>query len=296
MGKQTLMDKYIAPPFTVLDSKQGYWIKRKKFWLDMGITSEKGREGIELLPKNFTKGYKGFENNNKTVSIFDPVVCELVYKWFNIPNGSVLDPFCGGSVRGVVASKVGNKYLGIDIREEQIIANIENAELIKNVNATWICDNSLNVDKYAKDKEYDLFFTCPPYSDMEVYSDLDGDISNKDYTTFLSMYEEIISKNLKKIKDDRFAVVMVGDIRDKQGYYRNFVADTKDIFIKNGYKLYNELIYLQRIGSAVLRADKQFKAYRKNVKIHENLLVFYKGDIKKIKENYKMLEDVFFVS
>ena len=289
MGK-TLMYKYIAPPFSILDSKQGYWVNRKKYWLDLGIRGEKGRANVELLPKNFTKGYKGFENNNKTVSIFDPVICEVVYKWFCPIGGNILDCFAGGSVRGIVASKTGHRYTGIDIREEQIIANIENAEEIGEIDCDWICADSLYLDNYIEDKTQDLFFTCPPYANLEVYSDLEGDISNKEYSAFLKAYAEIIGKALKKLKDDRFAVVMVGDIRDKQGYYRNFVADTKEIFIKNGYKLYNEIIYLQRIGSAVLRADKQFGSYRKNVKIHENLLVFYKGDIKKIKENYKILD------
>jgi len=56
-------------------------------------------------------------------SIFDPVLCELVYRWFAGPNSVVLDPFAGGSVRGVVAAALGRKYVGIDIAENQILAN-----------------------------------------------------------------------------------------------------------------------------------------------------------------------------
>ena len=56
-------------------------------------------------------------------SIFDPVLCELAYRWFSPPQGIVLDPFAGGSVRGIVASHLGRKYTGIDLRSEQIIAN-----------------------------------------------------------------------------------------------------------------------------------------------------------------------------
>jgi hypothetical protein len=47
-------------------------------------------------------------------SIFDPVLCELLYKWFCTNGGSVLDPFAGGSVRGVVGI-LGYPY-GIDLR------------------------------------------------------------------------------------------------------------------------------------------------------------------------------------
>src|SRR5262249_25656604 len=63
-------------------------------------------------------------------SIFDPVLCELVYRWFCPLGGTVLDPFAGGSVRGIVASKLGRPYVGVDLRPEQIAANREQAARI----------------------------------------------------------------------------------------------------------------------------------------------------------------------
>jgi len=56
-------------------------------------------------------------------SIFDPVLCELAYRWFCPPGGLVLDPFAGGSVRGIVAAKCGRRYIGIDLSERQCEAN-----------------------------------------------------------------------------------------------------------------------------------------------------------------------------
>jgi hypothetical protein len=40
-----LADKFLAPPFSVLDTKQGYWQERKRAWLALGIQSELGRGG-----------------------------------------------------------------------------------------------------------------------------------------------------------------------------------------------------------------------------------------------------------
>ena len=37
-------------------------------------------------------------------SVFDPVLCEVAYRWFSPPGGHVLDPFAGGSVRGILAA------------------------------------------------------------------------------------------------------------------------------------------------------------------------------------------------
>ena len=42
-------------------------------------------------------------------SIFDPVLCEIAYRWFCPPAGRVLDPFAGGSVRGIVAALLGRR-------------------------------------------------------------------------------------------------------------------------------------------------------------------------------------------
>ncbi len=43
MKSSFLRDKYIEPPFSVLDSKQGKWQDRKRKWIDLGILSEIGR-------------------------------------------------------------------------------------------------------------------------------------------------------------------------------------------------------------------------------------------------------------
>jgi hypothetical protein len=41
--KVTLSDRFIIPPFTVLDARQGYWQDRKRAWIALGIQSELGR-------------------------------------------------------------------------------------------------------------------------------------------------------------------------------------------------------------------------------------------------------------
>lgn len=36
----SLNARYIVPPFSVLDTKQGYWQNRKRQWLKLGIKSD----------------------------------------------------------------------------------------------------------------------------------------------------------------------------------------------------------------------------------------------------------------
>ena len=293
--QKKLSDRFIIPPFSVLDTKKGIWQDRKRWWLSLGIKSELGRDAVCISGNEyvFRDGTKFSNVDSNGTSVFDPVLCELAYKWFNVPKGKILDPFAGGSVRGIVAAKLGFEYLGNDLRKEQIEANRINAtEVLRDseLYPIWTVGDSLNIDKIADGYEADMIFSCPPYADLEVYSDDERDISNMPYDDFIKIYREIIRKSCDKLKEDRFAVFVVGDVRDKKGFYYDFISDTKKIFIDCGVKLYNELILVEMVGNLQMRAGRYMKSARKVGKQHQNVLVFYKGDPKKIKQNYPELD------
>jgi len=46
---KTLADRFLVPPFSVLDARQGYWQDRKRAWLSLGIQSEIGRGGASTI-------------------------------------------------------------------------------------------------------------------------------------------------------------------------------------------------------------------------------------------------------
>ncbi len=227
--------------------------------------------------------FTGLGAQQSGTSIFDPVLCELAYTWFTAPGAHILDPFAGGSVRGIVATYLGRDYTGIDLRPEQIAANQHQAAaIVPGRLPRWIVGNSLNA---IPADDYDLIFTCPPYYDLEVYSDDPEDLSNKeDYGAFLNDYRAIIAQAVERLRADRFACVVVGDIRDRKGMYRNFVADTIAVFRDAGMALYNEAILVTAVGSLSIRVGRQFEAGRKLGKTHQNVLVFVKGDPRKATE------------
>ncbi len=293
--QKKLSDRFIIPPFSVLDTKQGIWQDRKRWWLSLGIKSELGRDAVCISENEyvFSDGTKFSNVDSDGTSVFDPVLCELAYKWFSVPKGKILDPFAGGSVRGIVAAKLGFDYLGNDLRKEQIEANRINAKEVlqdAEIYPNWTFGDSLNIDKLAKNYAADMVFSCPPYADLEVYSDMKEDISNMPYKDFINIYKEIIRKSCDMLKQDRFAVFVVGDVRDKKGFYQNFVSDTINSFVDCGVLLYNELILVNAIGNLQMRAGRYMKSGRKVGKQHQNVLVFYKGDPKKIKQNYPELD------
>jgi hypothetical protein len=277
-ARRTLAERFIVPPFSVLDARQGYWQERKRAWIDLGIRSEVGRKENAI-------GYGDLVSLGKQdTSIFDPVLCEIAYRWFAPAGGNIVDPFAGGSVRGVVASKLGHHYTGIDLSKKQIEANNKQSdELLNDNKPEWIVGNSLNVKSLAPG-EYDFIFSCPPYYDLEVYSDEEGELSTLGtYEEFIAIYRQIIADCVSMLKDDRFACFVVGDIRDNKGFYRNFPADTISAFQDAGMTLYNEAILVTMVGTASLRTSHQFPIGRKLGKTHQNVLVFYKGDVADIK-------------
>ena len=267
------------PPFSVLDARGGDWQRRKRAWLALGIKSEIGRNSrcFNIAEWAETKGVTGAEKGN--TSIFDPCLCEIAYRWFCPDGGTILDPFAGGSVRGVVASLLGYQYHGIELRQEQVDANREQAAAISNGNfPAWFCGDALDLLDGAPDACF--IFTCPPYGDLEVYSDDPRDLSvmaAADYHTFLGAYRRIVLRCARKLKPGSFACFVVGDFRDKRtGNLRGFPTDTVNAFRECGMELYNEAVLISPCGSLPVRTSAQFEKSRKLGKSHQNLLVFRK--------------------
>lgn len=316
-----LNERFIIPPFSVLNTTLGRWQERKRAWLSLGIKSETGRDAeltfnrsaqpprvyearntirnITGKDPSWEEIFEYCEKNNIPVmdgtSIFDPVLCELAYRWFNLKDGVILDPFAGGSVRGIVASMLDMNYYGVDLREEQIQANHKNAMEIlgtgdKHPFPYWVCDDSRNIDQLFYKNNFDLIFSCPPYADLEVYSADPRDLSNMPYDEFITAYREIIHKSCALLNDNRFAVFVVGEVRNKAGGYYGFVQDTIKAFQDAGLIYYNEMILVNMIGSLAMRVTNQFNNSRKIGKHHQSVLVFYKGEPKRIKEYFSELD------
>lgn len=307
-GRGRLARDFLLPPFTVLNAREGWWQERKRAWLALGIQSELGRGEMDTscatdwmkrgakrqhgpslggtgLTFNITAGAydqrAGTEDDGAGTigtSVFDPVVCELAYRWFCPPGGRILDPFAGGSVRGVVASELGFHYTGIDLRPEQISMNQAQGAAICNGPApVWLQGDSRHVAKVAPGV-YDMLFSCPPYGDLEKYSDDPADISTLEYPKFKAAHAEIIAAAAALLKPDAFACWVIGDFRCPKGFYRAFPWHTVEAFEAAGLRYYNEAVLVTAVGSLPVRVKRQFSAGRKLGKAHQNILVFVKGD------------------
>ena len=225
-----------------------------------------------------------FSDRGGGTSIFDPTLCEITYHWFCPAGGAILDPFAGGSVRGVVAAVKGYRYIGVDLRQEQLDANIGQWKSINERHGPfpypprWVLGDATELrPKELGVRGVDLVFTCPPYGDLEVYSNDPKDLSTMAPDEFDEAYATAIRRAYQCLRVGGFACFVVADYRDKQGFYRCLPELTVQAALSAGFKKYNEAILLNAIGSLPVRTGKQFKASRKLGKCHQNVLVFFKG-------------------
>ena len=255
---------------SVLDAKSKEWQNRKKWWIETyNIQSELGREA--------TISNSNYSNSNE-VSIFDPTLAELFYNWYTPKGGSIIDPFSGGSVRGIVATELGYSYTGIDINPNQIAANRLQSE-----KPLWIEGDAQQLLEGMSN--FDFAFSCPPYHNLEVYTDEVNDLSNMGWEAFSVKYQLIFNRLYASLKDNRFAAIVVSEIRDpsttrkyKIGKYKNFVGETIKAAESSGFHFYNDFILVQPFERGAKMMKRYYDKNRKVPRVHQNILVFIKGN------------------
>lgn len=317
----SLRDRFVVPPFSVLDKRHPDWQEREHRWLALGIQSEIGREGegvmstasgfdpefyrlkeeaekrlhrqlstAEFLAKHWDDSRGGNLNALPTggTSIFSPVLCELAYRWFSPHGAHVLDPFAGGSVRGILAAMLERRYRGIELSGQQVEANRAQAKEIVPKDRPAPAWEQGPAQKLAellpKRERYDFLFSCPPYFALEKYTEEPEDLSRMSPEEFVRDYREIVAACVERLRDDRFACFVVGDARDKGGRQLSLVAETIRAFEDAGAQHHNHAILVTPTASAAMRASGLFSKRRYLTRCHQHVLVFCKGSPTKATE------------
>lgn len=294
----------------VWNSLKGDWLKMKKEWNERieeagrkyNIDNPKfasrdgcwqGASGMSnvVLSKQVIDGNEIIHEKGKSfngnASVLDPVACEAILRFFMPKEGKrVYNPFGGGVQMGFVAGWNGYEYLSSEIRQNQCDAN--NILCQDFENAKWHKSDS---SKFQPEKKYDLCFSCPPYYKVEEYLDYDGQSPEGElnsiptYEQFRDTLFEGYKRGIEALNDNCFFVIMTGDSRDKNGAYYGCEAEHEIFFKQQGLHIYNKIVYLECEFTRLAQAKVTLN-YRKFPKREQKILVFYKGDISKIKDLY----------
>lgn len=296
----TLAERFLIPPFSVFDARQGYWQDRKQRWLSIGLQHGAGRpEGLVYGPPEAGRGSdygdpvtEQIADLNGGTSLFDPVLAEVLVTWFSRPGASILDPFAGGSARGVVAALLGRRYTGVDLSDRQVVANRVQAAVLCTGTAlvgaptpmpSWHTGDARSISPtWPHDGLHDMVLTCPPYFDLEVYGDDPRDLSRaRSVEGFTDDLTACLTAAAGRLHTDRFVCIVMGEARDRAGNLDGLVPATVNAARRSGLTYYNEAILVTPVGTSQIRAARPFVASRKLTRGHQTVLVFVKGDARR---------------
>ena len=291
-------------------STSGLWLKNKRAWnaqideagIKHGVDNPRfaSREGCwqgskgfsnVVLSKNVIEDGKIKHKDSKTLngnaSVLDPTACEIIARMFMPIGGKkIYNPFGGGVQMGFVAGGCGFEYLSSEIRQNQCDTNNDICKDFKNVK--W---HKSDTSKYKPKEKFDLTFSCPPYYRVEKYIDYDGlppegEINHlPTYEVFRDTLFQGYKNAIAAMKDNTFFVIMTGDSRDKNGAYYGCESEHELFFKEQGLYIYNKIIYLESEFTRFSQAKKTLHS-RKYPKADQKIIMFYKGDMTKIKELY----------
>lgn len=297
----------------VWNTVKGDWLRVKREW-NARINAAGAAAGVDnpiyATRGGCWQGVNGFSNvvntrrkvnasgevvastkaHNGNASVLDPVACEVIARFFMpVSGGLVYNPFGGGVQMGYIAGACGFSYLATEIRQNQVDAN--NAICAEFDSVRWERADS---SRYEPDVEVDMVFACPPYYKVETYLDYDGKPPAGEINSFKS-YDEFrdtlfrgYTNAIRKLKDGRFMVLMVGDSRGKDGGYYCTEAETELFLRSQGLKVYNRIVYVEAEFTRLAHAKRTLNT-RKFPKREQKIIVAFKGEVDSIKDEFAPL-------
>ncbi len=233
------------------------------------LTGETGHDGerAETFRKDHESVYTG------THSVFPaPLIEWILLRYAGPAGGRILDAFAGGTPRAVVSNIMGYRYVGFEIRQAQIDENKKRLKELKLGNCEYVLGDGRFLDDSIG--QFDCAMTCPPYYNLEKYSDQADDLSNlSSYDEFNAGMAFTAMAHMEHMKPGAFACIVVGNFRDKTSELVDFRSHTVENFREAGFKFWQEIILSKNFGSAAKRSTNSWKG-QKLVPIHEFLLVF----------------------
>ncbi len=233
------------------------------------LLGEDGHTGTraETMRKDHDSVYTGSH------SVFPAPLVEWILLRYAPSGCRILDAFAGGPPRAVVASIMGYAYVGFEIRQEQIDENTATLGELHLSGSSYILGDGCELGKDAG--LFDMALTCPPYWNLETYSDLPNDLSNlRTYQQFDDSMLNCAKAHRKHMKPGAFVCIVVGPFRDKKtSELIDFPAHTVINFQEAGFIFWQQIVLSKNFASAAKRSTNAWQGH-KLVPVHEFLQVF----------------------
>lgn len=256
---------YIAELQSSFHHGAGRWRDLRAQW----DTPTDGRDHL-LYPESDHPVGQALAAQSGGTSRFDPALADLLTHWYTRPGATIVDPFAGGPVRGVVATTMGRAYHGVDI-DPRIVAH---NRAVSSAPVWEVGDAAAWQPPPA-----DAVITCPPYGPLERYTDDPRDLSTMSWEAFESALTSVVCRAVGSLHPDRYSVWVVSDIRHpRTGELRDLPGIVTRAHQAAGALWVDDLIIVDPIGANRLRAKRPFIRSRITLRTHQRVLVFATGD------------------
>lgn len=222
---------------------------------------------LEIAPQLGSRREEGSHDNKSSrseYSYFPYEVASLCYELYLREAKDIFDPFAGWGERHSFAQVFGKNYAGYDCSKESI----------KKAEETYGVKNTLADSRFECIPSFDGLITCPPYWNLETYSEFGLDAIN-DWGTFCIEYAHVLSRCYDAAEDGAKFCIMAGDWR-ANGRYFDLCHQTRLAMKKCGAEIFDEVIVSRLKISKVKVMMPQAVRLGYSVKVHENLMVFRK--------------------
>lgn len=225
-------DRFIMPPFTVLDSTAPDWQHRRRGWR-AAIPGGMGGGGVGVVAHD-----TGGPDDD-----FDPVLAELVHSWWCPPRGVVADPFAYSATRGAAAALHGYGYIGTDLRP----AVADKARRLQDARgwsrrAQWVTASALSQPPGGL---HDLLWVVPPVpGGDDVLGRPTDDLTAMDPHAYAGALGRVLLAWCKVLREHRFVVAVIEERQHADGSIDDVGSVLQGIAAAIGLSLYNEAAVL----------------------------------------------------
>ena len=191
----------------------------------------------------------------------------------------LLDCMIGGGTTAIEAKILNRHITCIDVNEEALERTRKslNFEVNNKARQRIIKCDARKMD-FIKDNEIDFVLTHPPYADIIKYGEgkIKEDLSNIHDIEKFAEEMELVEKELYRVlKPQKYCAILIGDTR-RNKMYQPMAYKVMDKFLKQGFKLKEDIIKQQHNCKATGFWVKKSKKLNFLLIMHEHLFVFQK--------------------
>ena len=185
----------------------------------------------------------------------------------------------GGGTTAIEAKILNRHITCIDINEEALERTRKslNFEVDNKAKQRIIKCDARKMD-FIKDNEMDFILTHPPYADIIKYSEgkIEEDLSNiHDIEKFAEEMKLVAKELYRVLKPQKYCAILIGDTR-RNKMYQPMAYKVMDKFLKQGFKLKEDIIKQQHNCKATGFWVKKSKELNFLLIMHEHLFIFQK--------------------